>query len=548
MKMQMSPHALPAWFTARFALLGFALLLGCAQPVRAQPAQSDRTDSLQPMDVAPVIVDGNQLFQLRGSPSYPAQERAAHVRRNIVTAARDRTIEVSDLHIVESADRTQIFAGNKLLLGVLDLDGEFEGVDRKVLAITFTRNIGRAITQYRSDRSRPVLIRNTAIALAATALMALVLWIIVRLSRWGTALAQRRVERRLRTLEDKAHRLVRADQLWAVLSALMRAARVLIVVLLVYFYLHTVLGLFPWTRRAARMLFDLVLDPLQSLWQGFVASIPDLVFLVALFVVVRYILRLASMFFTGVQQGRIRLQNFDPDWALPTFKILRVLIIALAVVVAYPYIPGSDSAAFKGVSLFLGVIFSLGSSSLISNLIAGLSMTYRGAFKHGELVKIGEVVGAVDDIRLMTTRLRTAKNEIVVIPNSSILNANVINYSALARSDGLVLNTVVGIGYDVPWREVEAMLLEAVTRTEGLKQEPRPFVLQLSFGDFAVSYQVNAYCDEPLRMLSLYSALHASIQDVFNEHGVEIMTPVYTQLLPAAAAEPAAPGAAVRPG
>ncbi|HRN62150.1 MAG TPA: mechanosensitive ion channel family protein [Luteimonas sp.] len=543
----MPPRVLPASLMARFAMTGFALLLACGQPAWAQSASPDRTAPAQPANVAPVIVDGNHLFPVRGTPSYPAQERADSVRRNIIAAARDGSIQVSDIHTVESADRTQILAGNLLLLPVFDFDGEFEGIDRRVLATTYTRKIGQAITQYRSDRSRPVLIRNTTIALAATALMALVLWLIVRLSRWATGLAQRRVERQLQTLEDKSHRLIRVEQLWAVLSGLMRAARLLVLVLLAYFYLHTVLGLFPWTRPAAQVLFDLVVDPLRSLWQGFVASIPDLVFLVVLFVVVRYIIRLARMFFRGVELGRIRLQSFDPDWALPTFKILRVLIVALAVVVAYPYIPGSDSAAFKGVSLFLGVIFSLGSSSLISNLIAGLSMTYRGAFKPGELVKIGEVVGAVDDVRLMTTRIRTAKNEIAVIPNSSILNANVVNYSALARTQGLVLHTTVGIGYDVPWREVEAMLLEAVARTEGLMAEPRPFVLQRSFGDFAVSYEVNAYCDDALRMLSLYSALHASIQDVFNEHGVEIMTPVYTQLLPGSAAETPAAAPVVRP-
>ncbi len=261
--------------------------------------------------------------------------------------------------------------------------------------------------------------------------------------------------------------------------------------------------------------------------------------------VVRYIIRLTRLFFKGVELGRIRLENFDRDWAAPTFKILRFLILALAVVVAYPYIPGSDSMAFKGVSLFLGVIFSLGSSSFIANMVAGLSMTYRGAFKQGELVKIGEVVGTVDDIKLMTTRIRTAKNEIAVIPNSSILNTNVVNYSTLAASQGLVLHTVVGIGYDVPWRDVEAMLLLAVARTEGLKAEPKPFVLQVSFGDFSANYEVNAYCDDALRMLSLYSALHASIQDVFNEHGVQIMSPVYTQLLPAPAADQPAP--VVRP-
>ncbi|MGB3393135.1 MAG: mechanosensitive ion channel family protein [Stenotrophomonas sp.] len=530
-------RASPVWHWAKLALLGCVLLLGCGNSVLAQPAPSHHADPHPPMSVAAVIVDGNHLFPVRGSPSYPAQERAARVRDNIIAAARDETIALADVHMVEIAGQTQIFAGKRLLLGVLDLDSEFEGIDRNVLATTFTRKITQAIAHYRIDRSRPVLIRNTALALAATALMALALWAIARFSRWATGLAQRRVQRKLQTLEDKAHRLIRAEQLWSVLSSLLRAARVVLLVLLTYFYLHMVLGLYPWTRPAANVLFGLVLNPLQSLWQGFLSSIPDLVFLIVLAVVVRYIIRLIRLFFKSVELGRIHLENFDPDWAAPTFKILRFLILALTVVVAYPYIPGSDSMAFKGVSLFLGVIFSLGSSSFISNMIAGLSMTYRGAFKQGELVKIGEVTGVVDDIKLMTTRIRTAKNEIAVIPNSSILNTNVVNYSTLERSQGLVLHTVVGIGYDVPWRQVKDMLLQAVARTEGLKAEPKPFVLQVSLGDFAASYEVNAYCDDALRMLSLYSALHASIQDVFNEHGVQIMSPVYTQLLPAPAAE-----------
>ncbi len=546
---------LPAWLRA-----GLILLLACAQPALAQvalaqpalaqPATPQHGEPARPVDVAPVIVDGNALFPLRGSPSYPAQERAAVVRANIIAAARDPGVAATDVRAVDAGDRTQLYAGDRLLLEMFDLDGQFEGVDRKILALTFVRRTARAIEQYRHDRSRPVLLRNVAFALAAIALLVLALWAIVRLSRWGTGLAHRRMQRRLQSLEDKAHRLVRAEQVWAVLAGLLGIARLLLVVLLVYACLHAVLGLFPWTRPASLMLAGLVIDPLQKLWQGAVASIPDLVFLAVLFVVVRYIVRLARLFFKAVELGRIRLENFDPDWAAPTFRILRFLIIALAVVVAYPYIPGSDSMAFKGVTLFLGVIFSLGSSSFIANMIAGLSMTYRGAFKQGELVRIGEVVGVVDDIKLMTTRIRTAKNEIAVIPNSSILSTNVVNYSALAGGDGLVLHAVVGVGYDVPWRKVEAMLLEAVARTDGLKAEPKPFVLHQSLGDFTASYEVNAYCEEALRMLSMYSALNANIQDVFNEHGVEMRSPTYTQLLPPPGATPESAAAAptLKPG
>jgi small-conductance mechanosensitive channel len=297
--------------------------------------------------------------------------------------------------------------------------------------------------------------------------------------------------------------------------------------MVIYIYLNTLLGLYPWTRPVAIILFDLVMNPIQSLWKGFLGSLPDLVFLAVLFLIVRYILKLIRTFFKGIETGRIKLQNFDSDWAEPTYRILRLLVIAFSIVVAYPYIPGSDSGAFKGVSLFLGVIFSLGSSSFIANMMAGMAMTYRGAFKEGDRVRIGDVMGEVKEVKLMTTRINTVKNESVVIPNSNILNSNVVNYSHLAAEKGVVIYTTVGIGYDVPWRQVEAMLLLAAERTPGLQKDPAPFVLQKEMGDFAVNYEINAYCKDVSRMLGVKSDLHRNIQDLFNEHGVQIMSPAY---------------------
>ncbi len=206
---------------------------------------------------------------------------------------------------------------------------------------------------------------------------------------------------------------------------------------------------------------------------------------------------------------------------------MRMLVVVFAIVVAYPYIPGSESGAFKGVSLFIGIIFSLGSSSFISNFIAGYSMTYRRAFRLGDRVKIGDQIGDVEQIRLLVTHLRTIKNEEVVVPNSTILGNEVVNYSSLARNPGLILHTTVGIRYDVPWRQVEAMLLEAAARTPGLRGVPAPFVLKKELRDFYVSYEINVYCDTPRKMDSLYTELHGNILDVFNEYGIQIMVPAY---------------------
>jgi small-conductance mechanosensitive channel len=271
----------------------------------------------------------------------------------------------------------------------------------------------------------------------------------------------------------------------------------------------------------------MAVDPLRTMGSGLVGIIPNLVFLGILVVVTRYGLKLIRAVFTSLGAGNMTWKGFDPEWALPTYRLVRLLVIAFAVVVAYPYIPGSESGAFKGVSLLIGVLFSLGSSSLIGNLVAGYSMTYRRAFRVGELVKIGEHMGNVEQIRLLVTHLRTKKNEEVIIPNSSILGSEVINYSSIASARGLILHTTVGIGYDVPWRQVEAMLLEAAARTEGLRRDPSPFVLQMELGDFSVTYEINVFCDKPHSMLAFKTALHRNILDVFNEFGIQVMVPAY---------------------
>jgi small-conductance mechanosensitive channel len=299
------------------------------------------------------------------------------------------------------------------------------------------------------------------------------------------------------------------------------------VVAAVYLYLNYDLALFPWTRGFAKKLLAFALDPIRTLASGFVKSLPNIIFLVVLFFVARYLLRLVRLFFDGLATERFVLKGFDPEWSWPTYRLVRLLFLMCVVVVAYPYVPGAGSDAFKGVTLFVGIIFSLGSSSLMGNFIAGYSMTYRRAFRVGDRVKIGANIGDVERMRLLVTHLRTLKNEELVVPNSNILNTEIINYSSLARERGLILHTVVGIGYETPWRQVEAMLYEAAGRTPGLLREPAPYVLQLALADFCVNYELNVYCGDPKVMETVYTDLHRSVLDVFNKYNVQIMTPAY---------------------
>jgi small-conductance mechanosensitive channel len=340
-------------------------------------------------------------------------------------------------------------------------------------------------------------------------------------------LLERRYRSRLQALEGRAHYMVKVEQIWRALTSLLNLAWGVALAVTAYACLHYALKRFPWTRGFSNQLYAIATDPLRIMGSAMVGMIPNLVFLTILVVLIRYALKMIRALFDGLGSGAVTLHGFDPEWAGPTYRLVRTLVIVFGVIVAYPYVPGAESGAFKGVSLFIGVIFSLGSSSFIANFIAGYSMTYRRAFRVGDRVKIGDQTGDVEQIRLLVTHLRTVKNEEVVVPNSNILGNEVINYSTLAKNLGLILHTTVGINYDVPWRQVEAMLREAAARTPGLLQDPAPFVLKKELKDFYVSYELNAYCDTPQKMASLYADIHGNILDAFNENGIQIMVPAY---------------------
>ena len=424
-------------------------------------------------------------------------------------------------------DSTRLVAGDTTLMTVVDADAALEQLRRPQLAAAHLLRLKQAITGYRAARAPAALRRGGVNALAATIALVVAIVIVWRVRRSVEGVLTRRWQKRIHTVGIQSFELMRAERIWDAVRSALLTLQTLACLGLGLVYLGFVLAQFPWTRGSVRSLTAFVLGPLQVIGTGVVAHVPSLVFLTVLFYVMRLLLRLMRLFFEAVERGRVALQGFDPEWSQPTYKIVRLAVVAFGLIVAYPYIPGSQSAAFKGVSLFIGVVFSLGSSAAISNIIAGYMMTYRRAFKIGDRIRIGTAIGEVIETRLQVTHLRSPKNEEIVVPNSHILASEVLNYSSLARANGLILHTEVGIGYETPWRQVEAMLLQAAERTPGLEREPAPFVLEKALGDFAVVYELNVYCRDAAGMLRLYGDLHRRILDVFNEYGVQIMTPAY---------------------
>ena len=499
-----------------------AMALGAAAPLDADTAAEGSSQA-----TAAVHIDGRVMVRVRGLAGYTAAERASSIQERVIELARDRSVPTDTLYLAETSRGSEIRAGSVVLLTITDADAALEEMGRGLLAETTLEVLRRTVDTWREQRSPRLLLRHAGYTIAATIVLAVLVWLLLHGFRHLRALTRLQAGARVRSVRIGAFEVIRAEHLRGAAQAAVKLLFWFVLLWIVYLYLEFVLPLFPWTRPISERLLELVIDPLTTLGLSFVGALPNLAFLVVLVFVVRYLLKLGRMFFLAIEHGSLKFEDFDPDWAIPTYKMLRIFIVAFSVVVAYPYIPGSDSAAFKGVSVLLGVIFSLGSSSVIGNIIAGYTMTYRRAFRNGDRIKVGDVTGDVVDSRVLVTTLRTTKNELVVVPNSEILGKSVINYSALARERGLLLHTTVGIGYETPWRQVEAMLLMAAERTEGLRQEPAPFVLQTGLGDFCVTYELNAATDDASKLPKLYSALHANILDVFNEYGVQIMTPNY---------------------
>jgi len=359
--------------------------------------------------------------------------------------------------------------------------------------------------------------------LGATAIFVALLWLLSRTMRR----LQRWILGRGESGSLETAKIVRLEWIQALILFPLRLLRWVIVAVLAYVYLGFVLTQFPWTRPIAVRLLDLVINPLRTLLDGLVGYLPNLFFLVILCLVLRYTLRLLRKIFLEIGKGNITFPGFYADWAVPTYKILRVVIIAFAAIIAFPYIPGSGSPAFQGISIFAGILFSLGSTSAIANAVAGIILTYMRGYKVGDVVRIGETFGTVETTTLLITRLRTWKNVEVTIPNATVMGAHVTNYSIMATKGNLILPTTVTIGYDTPWRQVHSLLRQAAARTPQILQNPAPFVLQQSLGDFYVTYELNVFTDRAEQILEIYSELHKNIQDAFNEYGVQIMSPNY---------------------
>jgi small-conductance mechanosensitive channel len=417
------------------ATLFFATIL--AIPVSARQPSSPPSEA--PVGY-PVTVEGNEIFRIyEGVGSITAQERAASVSERI----RKLIYTKDDLSQIKGSDSpygTAVMLGDNALVVVTEEDAKHYHVTRQVLANYLAQRVRNVLTESRRERTPRFLIQAALKATGTLAIYLTLVWLVVRIGRWLLRRLQATATR-MKGIRIQQSQIMAGERIAAMAMTAVRLLRILLLFLFTWILLATVFNYFPWTRQRGRQLLGYILTPVEVIGRAFVNYLPNLVYIIVIVAVIYYVMKFLRLVAGEIERGKIRIHGFYPEWAQPTYKIVRFLLFAFTAVVIYPYLPGENSPAFKGVGIFIGVLFSLGSTSAVANVVAGVILTYTRGFRVGDWVKIGDNMGEVTGQTMLATHLKTIKNEEIIIPNSVILGSYVTNYSLLAQNEGLILYT-----------------------------------------------------------------------------------------------------------
>ena len=476
----------------------------------------------------PVVPFLDTLFYINaGIGTFTPQERAVSITEKIRSVGDQKNFHTDSLTILEEGSLLYISYGDKIIMTITEADAHIKGKTQAALALEYEKIIRNAIIEHNKGAGWLTILLRVLLILFIIGVQYFLIKIINYLFRKISAWVEQLKGKKIKSIKIKSYKVMDEKKATNAILFLIRILRYLIIFLTLYLSVPMALSVFPATRELATKLFGYVLTPFARIFLSVVEFIPDLIAIVVIILVFRYLIKAIHFATEEIHKGRLTLKGFYPDWARPTFNIIRTLLYAFMFVCIWQYLPFSDKPVFQGVSVFIGVIFTLGSTSVIGNVVSGLVITYMRPFKIGDRIKIGDLVGNVVEKTPLVTRIRTPKNEEVTIPNSSIMSAQTFNYSESARTYGLILHTTVGVGYDTPWRKVHESLLEAGKRTPNLLENPKPFILQTALDDFYANYQLNVYVADADKTALIYSDLHQNIQDVFNEAGIEILSPHY---------------------
>jgi small-conductance mechanosensitive channel len=455
------------------------------------------------------------------------KDRAINITHRIEKLFDYDFLKIDSITFVDAEYTYDIVYGETIIMSISETDALWQNMMKHELARTYTEIIKNDLIKAKDESRLSRMIMRIGLLLLVLISVVALLLLINRFFKKLTAYFELNKDKWLRSLAYKDYTFLTEEQEYKAILFLFKPLRWFIYAIILYIAIPIIFSIFPFTRNWADDLFHLVWNPFKSIFIAVWDYLPNLFTILVIYFVMKYVIRFVKYIFSEIESEKLKISGFHSDWAMPTFSIIKFLLYAFMFILIFPYLPGSDSDIFKGVSVFLGILFSLGSSTAIANMVAGLVITYMRPFKIGDRIKIGDVFGDVEEKTLLVTRIKTPKNEIITIPNSAILSGNTTNYSSEVVNNGLILHTTVTIGYDVPWKDMYKTLIDAALRTEHILQDPKPFVLQTSLEDFYVAYQINAYTKEVKKQAIIYSNLHQNIQDVCNERGIEILSPHY---------------------
>ncbi len=476
----------------------------------------------------PVIIGGDTLFTLyaeRGGCS--AINRAANVCEIVTKIGKTTSLRRDSVHTLDYDGFIDLMYGDKVILSITDKDAIWQNTTRQELADLYAPLLSDKIRELKNEHSILKTVKRVVLFLVVIIAQYLLFRLTNFLFRKLRKLIIRLKQQKLKPIVVRDYELLNTRQQSRIMIFVSNILRYIVLLLQLMLSVPLLFAIFPQTEKLAQTIFHYILEPIKMVIGSIVDYVPNLFMIIVIWYCIKYIIKGIHYIAKEIANERLKISGFYPDWAIPTFNIIRFLLYAFMVVMIYPYLPGSHSGVFQGISVFVGLIISLGSSTVIGNIISGLVITYMRPFKIGDRIKLNDTTGNVVEKTPFVTRLRTPKNEIVTIPNSFIMSSHTVNYSASAREYGLIIHTTVTIGYDVPWRQVHQLLINAARETNGVLEHPKPFVLETELQDYYPCYQLNAYIKDADRLGDIYSELHQNIQDTFNEAGVEIMSPQY---------------------
>ncbi len=485
-----------------------------------------RIDSLKSVTQGfPVAPFKDTLFYIYNKLGpFSARDRATNITSKIKSLPNESE-DIPELIIRLHEETADVIAGDLIILSVTSDDALWVGTSRDELVELYKGAIETSIKDFYEDNTlKKILIRIGTVMLVITILF-IIIFYINRVFKFIKQQLYAQKGKAIQGIKVKNYEFLTAYRLIQIIFGALNFLKVVVVIVAFYFSLTLLFGLFPGTKNIADQLLNYFFTPLREILDSVIDFLPNLFTIGIIYIIIRYLIQFIRFLALEVERGELVIAGFYAEWARPTFNIARILLYAFMFVLIYNYLPGSQSVVFQGVTIFIGLLIALGSMSAVSNMIAGMVITYMRPFKIGDNVKIGDISGEVVEKSLLTTRLRSAKNEDITVPNSSVLSGYTINYSSGTKDAGVIVHTSVSIGYNVPWKTVHKLLIDAAKETKLLVEGKKPFVHQTSLDDFYVSYQINGYTKQANRIAEIRSELHQNILDKFNEAGIEILSP-----------------------